>query len=869
MDNLRQSIQTLFLQQNCLPFIKQFAEGGCEHLPTREIDKKLFVRLFREGRAAYTLDQSEAAYGVLTSVWMNPDNGNPHTIRYQRSTVFNVLLQFAEHSLLIKDSTPTCRYELLHKWHDLTQQVSEDLITIPFLASRDCWESDHRTDFSWPEVLGHNNPRINHICNKDMAMLHAHLGGSSLNFELNWLSLMNNIDGWDQKFKDISLRLQPIISIRDGERYPSLYQSVIIAALIRVELFKIFNLNKSYDDIEKQKSADIERIKNKLRQTIDDKDAIYYANDLQTEIKTLKELFGKTFWGCYSDNRIMKRDLGIADYAIHRSQEQDVLTVLTGERILLYDIFRYLLLNDDEDIELLLYIYLIIKLQFRREIVQLNRHVGFANFSIYERRKCQFIRDNSLYDRFVNFLAVCPYFHQKSNRYFEGRITPKDTITKLHRSILFSDQSIELLSKEGRWPQKENWNYTLHFIKEKDKTPEDLFDVQCRHSALRKKVERQARNIYKYLNGTAHNNRIAAIDAANSEIYCRPEVFAQAFRYLEHTQGKMTDFDLVKHRHAPYELGQTFHVGEDFIDVIDGLRAVDEAIIYLGLNHGDRIGHGLVLGVDIEQYYKGRNQLVALTKQAWLDNVAWMYHECTLANCSTSILGQLKDNFVKYYRDIYMQDSPLETPATIEEYYYSWLLRGDNPRFYFYNRQEDVILSVDRWENFHLNKNRLCIDARKNAMAKDLYKRYHYDTKVKKEGSKMIEVHVTNQYVEAAIVIQQRMLDKIEHLHIGIECNPTSNYRIGEFEQYVDHPIIKFYNIGLNVRYPNHAISVSINTDDSGVFATSIEREYALVALGLESDKEIMQHNTALDIYKWLDSIREMGIEQRFAKTLT
>lgn len=93
---------------------------------------------------------------------------------------------------------------------------------------------------------------------------------------------------------------------------------------------------------------------------------------------------------------------------------------------------------------------------------------------------------------------------------------------------------------------------------------------------------------------------------------------------------------------------------------------------------------------------------------------------------------------------------------------------------------------------------------------------------------------------------------------------------IGTFRQYEKHPIMQFYNKGL-VHEPEKLkecsqISVSINTDDQGVFSTSLENEYAIMACALESvtdDNGNFMYCKA-DIYEWLDRIRVMGNEQSF-----
>ena len=64
------------------------------------------------------------------------------------------------------------------------------------------------------------------------------------------------------------------------------------------------------------------------------------------------------------------------------------------------------------------------------------------------------------------------------------------------------------------------------------------------------------------------------------------------------------------------------------------------------------------------------------------------------------------------------------------------------------------------------------------------------------------------------------------------------------------------------------SLSVSLNTDDQGVFDTLLENEYALMVLALEKAKDEAGHPRydIEDIYEWLDYVREMGLEQVFDK---
>lgn len=132
------------------------------------------------------------------------------------------------------------------------------------------------------------------------------------------------------------------------------------------------------------------------------------------------------------------------------------------------------------------------------------------------------------------------------------------------------------------------------------------------------------------------------------------------------------------------------------------------------------------------------------------------------------------------------------------------------------------------------------------------------------KGQETVMEHVTDEVVEYIAAVQSMMLSEIERKHIGIECNPTSNLKIGHFDSYSTHPILRMYNDNLMIDEDAHSISVTINTDDKGIFSTSLEREYSLLALSLEKKYVRADMCSPRVIYKWLDNIRQMSEEQKF-----
>ena len=130
-------------------------------------------------------------------------------------------------------------------------------------------------------------------------------------------------------------------------------------------------------------------------------------------------------------------------------------------------------------------------------------------------------------------------------------------------------------------------------------------------------------------------------------------------------------------------LGFTYHVGEDYLDIADGLRAVDEVMKFLRFGRGDRLGHSLVLGVNAEEYYKKKKCRIVLCKHDYLDNIVWLLNQIKTYNIqvSLSLINELEDKYWRLYSEIYVDSAKNELlPPSV--YFQAWQLRGDDPKLY-------------------------------------------------------------------------------------------------------------------------------------------------------------------------------------------
>ena len=203
-------------------------------------------------------------------------------------------------------------------------------------------------------------------------------------------------------------------------------------------------------------------------------------------------------------------------------------------------------------------------------------------------------------------------------------------------------------------------------------------------------------------------------------------MFAQAFRFLR--------AHMVDERNGVAQLHMTYHVGEDFLDMVSGLRAIDETIHFMNMGCGSRLGHALALGVNPYEWYEEKNERIILPQQEYLDNVVWLFQMLRIFRISDAevLRDYLKRQFHNYFSIIYkgvlnnkfingVKSKALEyyknskwadlfrgisDEFDIDSYYCAWSLRGDNPDNYrngFYENNYMELNSGNRYSSYAIN----------------------------------------------------------------------------------------------------------------------------------------------------------------------
>ncbi|MDR4892655.1 MULTISPECIES: hypothetical protein [unclassified Chryseobacterium] len=872
MDNLRKAIRLLFTDY-CSDFI----------LSVKDQDKYINVNSFLEKGfrtfSSYSVDEIQNVYYKLESDWF-------HDVHQEKNkNYFHILNHFTSKVLLEQDLEPFVVYEHLLKWRDLSYYIGEDILTTSFYACLDNRSRRQRDFFAWRPTAFSDNKRLHQLLKKGLAENHFHLKGSGPVFDLSWINIMNHPISFEKAFEDLKKEIGLLTKTTNASQSSKKELKILVykAAYIRYELFRLVNkIDESKDFI-----IDISKESNSSASF----DLLMNMYELSKNIEVLRYDLGHQFE--YRGN------MEIIDYAIPKNihiQNLEKSYVFYGERKLLYDCFK-LIYSGDKRFQSSIYLfhaYLLIKAQFRAELIQVNDKVGFGNFSMYQDRKEFFLPDDSIYHTAFMNLAVHDTKSHSQIKSFELRVAPKDSVLKLKSSLegynkaldnqaILSKQLNRSLSDDNRFDlKKHNIFYTIHYIKKRDSRKySDLSqEVLCRHHDLRIEIKNQSIAISQLREGYSEiSDLIRGIDAASSEFNASPEVFAQGFRYLKNHKIKGY-FNHLKDKLEEPKIYATYHAGEDFYDLVDGLRAIDESIRFLNLTQGDRIGHALALGIDVKEYYDFKQFKLMLPKQMVLDNIVWLLAKIRkfgigIHRNEVNRLEKLYENlFYELYTANFDKGSLLEQKYIHHTTYFdAWKLRGDDPYLYLSGLDEDVYLksNLTYWERCRINeeypKNK---NIRNNIDIKCLYQQYHFNTKIKKAGALIKQFEISHAYMELVEAVQFKMMHELKNKNIAIETNPTSNYLIGTFRRYAKHPITKFFNLGLELDHQKirncPQLSVSINTDDQGIFSTSLENEFALMAIALEKEKDEngdLKYNSSM-IYEWLERVRLMGIGQSF-----
>lgn len=406
-------------------------------------------------------------------------------------------------------------------------------------------------------------------------------------------------------------------------------------------------------------------------------------------------------------------------------------------------------------------------------LVQQPECFGFEQFQKYTSNNMREISEAKYVQRFFQMSGNQLDYLRK----IEGRFSPKEQEIKNNRLIDKIRKGWECFNKEQRTLGIPESKLCLvaHFIKKGDQQKENI-----RFKKLRLEVRKKAEALISLHNSGSKNGKaIVGIDAAASELDTPPEVFAPAFRELR--DNGFQHF--------------TYHAGEDFYHLLGGLRAIYEAITFLDLQRGDRIGHAAATGINPNIWYKNVGDKLVVRKGAYMDDLLFAYYLASTpeGEALQPLMPRLSMRIMELANEVYGSKDNL--PAFMS----AWK-----------DRAEDII-ELDRTGKLD------SYPLLKLYHTKDCAERYNVP----------IEVDIYEILDEVALHKVQLAVLKIMHQReIVIETLPTSNVFIG------NHRAFDTYHLANWLKWEEEGNAIPpivIGTDDAGIFATNIYNEYCHV----------------------------------------
>lgn len=658
-------------------------------------------------------------------------------------------------------------------------------------------------------------PEIEHLVKKQNGFhdLHIHLNGST-ETDIVWQDLILHPEKV-VKFCNESINKNSLVKEQIEEEFGlintiNLEQLLLIARRIRYYLFKLlFNI----------KSCDKDNITDDI---LNAKSPSEVISRLVKGGKELNDGMDNPFTGIIIGNR------------------NNYETPLNIEGLMYVLVICYLWNNPKESVAGAFHLYLLILGFFNRLLVQQKHDYGFEEFQKYTvngiREHCE------KNDYKTCFLQLCGN-DTHNIAFVEGRFSPKSNKKDNELLIYNITQGWDrcwneikcLLDCECK--QTPELRLIAHFIKNKDNN-----STLIRHEKLRKDVWEKARVLALMKNNNSpFAKHIVGIDAAASEFDAPPEVFAPAFRYLKRNGFKHF----------------TYHAGEDFYHLLGGLRRIYEAVEFLNLNYGDRIGHATATGISPKVWKENVGEIIYMCKGEYLDDLVFAYY--LIATHSDEKLRHTVNNLAMKISELYY--SIYKDYCSVELICEVWILRRLCPLHAFAenntNAQYLQSYDCDEWHEvsskLNINpKNKDCnygLESNNRDKKMIMLQQYHCPN-FRNKYDEIIDVNVNEIFSDSDLEeLQLMVLGFLNKKEIIIETLPTSNVRIGHHHTYETYHLwnwIKWEKEGKQIP------PIVVGTDDPGIFATNIYNEYSNIYCMLVYTHK-MSRNQAMEIIEKLD----------------
>lgn len=461
--------------------------------------------------------------------------------------------------------TPLIRHEHLFRWMEIVKFIDGDLLTIANIVSCDK-NKKQRDRFTWSLALKTNETLFDR--ENTYIDLHVHKNVENDRFYIHWIDLMNRFAITSRKTEDVK---------QEGDIMLDEW-SVKVRQYAPLMLWKENYTDKSYMDwigvaaiirfylfrfLEEGKAIAPNERRDIYNSMTDSDIAKLLLDDCRRGVSSYRSTAFKEYLEkSYVDKAW---DYSIQDKYVDEDSKKSPYCILIGERRLIYNLLLKIEENNQDAKKMApwLYLYLLIKNRIRMEHYLANDLVGLSNYNLTV---------NNFDSKMVKAMQMLSDKFQEDNSIIEVRMNEKGC-----------DE----------------------FLKEREQ-PKWIKAILLISKSFR--IEESKSIVAKYIN-PLQTGKIAGVDFAGSDTEKRPREFKNIVTYLRENGV----------------CNLTYHIGENFYDLVDGLRAIDEIINELNWQKPNRLAHLLALFTDAAKYYELKHYTVAMPKKMLSDNLEWVH----------------------------------------------------------------------------------------------------------------------------------------------------------------------------------------------------------------------------------------------------
>ncbi|KEI07626.1 hypothetical protein G8S49_09795 [Clostridium botulinum C] len=759
-------------------------------------------------------------------------------------------------------------------WNYLNRIFTTDLLVVRYLLDNGMEDERNLEGFTSTIMLADSQLEL--ALKKGVAETHIHKN-AAINFYISWQDLMN------LKGKSKSNYTKKILSSNIFYDEINLVPYILSISIVRFIMasFLQYRINESWEDF----------INSEYRHEEDLK--ISYYGYINEEYKNIKKLCcaiadGKKIeeneydffklWTCIEEKfniisdanekkALYKND--ILKYIFKNYGDNNIIL----ENILLFKAMNYIDNNNDIIFGKIFMNYLRIKNKILQTKVQSNLVKGLINFKYYfkrsisktynisapyeERNYWKILIENQLQNLYLKKLELRAGIANGNLQEIKKSI--KNVL--INFLVAYKDVLAErkmLYGEKAEYPQIA---LVFHLQKIKDKHEYEKCWVNFEYDEYRELYFIEHREVYskqvQALNLIREEYKgvsdyIVGLDAASSENDTEPWVFAPIYEKARDSKRGDLIYKNSSNPNRIKSLGFTFHVGEDFRHIVTGLRRIDEVIDNFKFHAGDRIGHGIALGINIDKWIKN-NRVVTLPRIEYMENMLWIW-------------GIYKDGYYDEAFDISYLEQEIMIHAekifgSIEGITIYVLWKVYKNKFYEFKPNKELI-SYNTKENSNNNRLFCRYGNSERSIIWNIETLTHANHCVCYLKKMLEPIQVEVKYDKKSLFkqLQKIVCHKISTKAIVVETNPTSNLAIGEIESIFEHYIHNLNNTGLlNNSEKENSMIVTINSDDPSVFNTNVSNELAYIFYSLEEkgyDRE--------KILQWIDKVRQYGMDSSF-----